>query len=686
MEFFMKILLIIIILLLSIACSGNDNNSIESTPTPEKKTTSLRVVNYKPYPEKAENESSISLKQISSQELTADNFSLFAPRIYPTISTRYFDTEDKEVYSYQIDWKNSSILESGNIEAMVLEINIENDRFVTLDTFTTADTEALAADAVTTNEQEDGVSEADLIKSDGKYLYYASGNCLKIAEIAPSLKKAEYIYFQNNIEGIYTLTDKIIVIQRKSGNYYLCAIDGLQFASPYSTSNNKTFIDIINKNDVSFEKTSTIEIDGTHINSRVENDLLILATQCSTASEYYLQTYYQPGEDPAIIYQQNLDKIKFFAETNIILPKYSVSYNNVTIADNLVLSGNQIYSTEDGVGSSLLTVSTIDLSNEQPELNKVSFFGYGYELYAPSGKLYITNNTYPSTTIHRIDIIDRKPVYKASGKIPGRILNRWAMNEYNDVLRVAVINDQKDCSELYCLQLNNDKLEIIGSISNIAPRENLHSARFIGEKGYLVTFKKIDPLFTVDLSDHTNPKIVGELKVPGYSDYIHPFGDNYLLTLGKDTDNQGSFAWFQGIQLSIFDVSDMNNPRLLHKEIIGSRGTNSSALNNPQAFIFDEENSLLTLPIYLTEGSNGGSSYGTATFSGVYIYGVSSENGFDYKGRLGEDITNGYYYNYSNPGRGFFIGDRVYQVNENLIRTAEINNLDSYEVINWKNQ
>jgi hypothetical protein len=149
----------------------------------------------------------------------------------------------------------------------------------------------------------------------------------------------------------------------------------------------------------------------------------------------------------------------------------------------------------------------------------------------------------------------------------------------------------------------------------------------------MVTFKKTDPLFAFDLADPENPVVRGELKIPGFSTYMHLLDEDHLLTIGYDADDMGSFAWFQGIQLQIMDVSDLDDPKLIHKEIIGSRGTSSEAATNHLAFNYFPERGLLAIPMTLCEGSGGGGSYGRElSFSGLLVYNVSIEEGLSQVG------------------------------------------------------
>jgi hypothetical protein len=205
----------------------------------------------------------------------------------------------------------------------------------------------------------------------------------------------------------------------------------------------------------------------------------------------------------------------------------------------------------------------------------------------------------------------------------------------------------------------------------------------MGARGVVVTFVSIDPLFTLDLSDPSDPRVVGELKVPGYSDYIHPYGEDYLITVGKDAlpGEDNSFAWYQGVQLSIFDVSDLSAPVLLHKEILGDRGTATEAAHNHKAFTFWLEENLLALPIDLYEYSAPPTApweYGDHTFSGLYVYRVSSESGFDLLGRIStqREADAGAEILWSPWTRGVFAEDRVYAVTHDAVRSAIIDEIE----------
>lgn len=340
------------------------------------------------------------------------------------------------------------------------------------------------------------------------------------------------------------------------------------------------------------------------------------------------------------------------------------------------------------------------------DLNATTIFGKPGAVYASSSAFYICSkhNYSPrilwffdenegerieeASTVHKFTLISDPPSseYKGSGVVRGRVLNQFAMDEYEGYFRMATtighIPNPDAHNAISVFEDKGSELEVVGNIDGIAPGEDIRSARFDRDRGYIVTFKKTDPLFVFDLSDPYNPSISGELKIPGFSTYIHRMDDNHLLSIGYDSEESeyGDFAWFQGIMLQVFDVSDMTAPTLIHKEVIGTRGSTSDAATNHLAFNFFRPKELLAIPMVICEGSDGGSDYGNMmTFSGLMVYKVTSETGFEYLGGVSheapetEDYYRGACSNWwtdsnSKVKRSIFMDDYVFSVTEDEIK------------------
>jgi hypothetical protein len=234
--------------------------------------------------------------------------------------------------------------------------------------------------------------------------------------------------------------------------------------------------------------------------------------------------------------------------------------------------------------------------------------------------------------------------YRGSGIVKGRVLNQFSMDENAGKLRIATtighLPDPKAENTLSVLEEQAGHLAVIGMVDHIAPSEDIRSVRFDGDRGYMVTFKKTDPLYVFDLTDPRAPKTLGELQIPGFSVYMHLMDATHLLTIGYDASDQGSFAWFTGVILQIFDVTNPAAPQLTHKETIGTRGSSSEALADHLAFNYFAPKNMLAIPMTVCEGGNGNGMYGTQmTFSGLMVYDVTTAAGFSLKGKVAHPNT-----------------------------------------------
>jgi len=223
--------------------------------------------------------------------------------------------------------------------------------------------------------------------------------------------------------------------------------------------------------------------------------------------------------------------------------------------------------------------------------------------------------------------------------------------------------------------------------------------RFMGDRGYMVTFKKVDPLFVIDLKDPAKPQILGALKIPGYSDYIHPYDENHIIGFGKDTieveqkDAQGNpirtMAFYQGMKIALFDVSDVNHPVEKFKEIIGDRGTDSELLENHKALLFSKERNLMAFPVTVMEIKNKEDAikgnmpqHGEFSFQGAYVYDIDLQKGFKLKGRIThlspEDYLKsgkGWYDSQKNLERIMYIGENLYTLSEGMVKANSMSDL-----------
>jgi hypothetical protein len=303
----------------------------------------------------------------------------------------------------------------------------------------------------------------------------------------------------------------------------------------------------------------------------------------------------------------------------------------------------------------VLTVTSLDFTAQASPHQDMIFSNPG-ALYASGERLYMAipeeKSNWPgygldATWIHGFSLAGASATYQGSGRVTGHILNQFSLDEYAGDLRVATstsrVPDPSVHSTVSILGWQDNQLVLKGAVDQIAPGEDIRAVRFMGQRGYVVTFKKTDPLFVLDLADPALPRMLGELQIPGFSTYIHPLDDQHLLTMGYTADDQGSFAYFNGIQLQILNVADPANPTLLSRETIGTRGSSSEALTDHLAFNYFAPKQMLALPMTICEGGGNGAFGDVLTFTGLLVYDVTIASGFSLRGRVPHPAPSGYY-------------------------------------------
>jgi hypothetical protein len=345
------------------------------------------------------------------------------------------------------------------------------------------------------------------------------------------------------------------------------------------------------------------------------------------------------------------------------------------------------------------TIMAINTQNDDQEPTyETILLGASSNLYVSLNSIYLTFpvwgeyvGNFQKTSIHRIHIDGAEIEPIASGEVPGMVLNQFSMDEYDGYFRVATTTyEETSRNNIYVLDVND--LSIVGSLEDLARGETIYSARFMGERGYLVTFEKTDPLFVIDLSDPYNPEILGELKMPGYSNYLHPYDENYLIGIGKEAveAEEWDFAWYQGLKIALFNDRDVNNPvEVGNPYVIGDRGTDSPALWDHKAFLFDKSRNLLVIPVLVAEIDESEypekvppDAYGKPVWQGAYIFHISPDAGLSLEGRithienLGDPEQDYYFYSPFSIERSLYIGDVLYTISDAKIKMNSLENLD----------
>ncbi|UCF07984.1 MAG: beta-propeller domain-containing protein, partial [Thermoplasmata archaeon] len=410
-----------------------------------------------------------------------------------------------------------------------------------VDDGTAATTASTSSSHSTTNVQVTGVDEGDIVKTDGEYAYILSKDrcSVFIADVNPPEDAVivSTINTRGNIREIYVKDDTLVIIGQRAvyqidpspntdnSHYYSVGYDGnvveMDIGRFYYLNYiyyQATFIDIF---DLSVKEEPELVdshlIKGSPVQSRMIGDFLYVIT-----SQYIYRTFneYDLPVEASDIY--------FLNGTN------DTSYFNYYMQ--------------------LSTILSIDITNPSEIVDmRVLLMDYASNIYVSRGNIYVTyykydyENNIAKTRIHRILIDNGMIVYEAYGEIEGTLLNRFSMDEHKGYFRVAASIGRRASHRVYVLDMD---LNIVGTLQDIAPNEQLYSARFMGDRAYLVTFvvRTGDPFFVIDLSDPENPELLGELHIPGWSDYLHPYDENHVIGLGREAVVNGPV---QGIKLSL---------------------------------------------------------------------------------------------------------------------------------------
>ena len=591
-----------------------------------------------------------------------------------------------------------------------------------------------SSDYSTTNLQVNGVDEADIIKNDGQYIYQVNNQELIVAQAYPSnpMSIVSRIGFK---QGEFTpqelyIDDQYLVIIGNAFYQEASSINTpngsqIQIYPPvFHQSTSKVIIyDLADKTNL--KKLREVELDGMYVSSRkVGSNLYLIANK-------YLDTYRimeQGLEPPLPSYRDTVGKEEFV----------TIGYNDIHYFPNFV-------------ESNYLLIAGLDLNQRDKEIQVSSYLGSGQNVYASTSNLYVAVTQYqrfdqplqptsttqiglvpqpqptpdsaspsiaPSslipnalkttTALYKFGLTQGGTTFKVKGEVPGTILNQFAMDEDNGYFRIATTTGQTWRTDEFTSKNNvyilDQALQLTGKIEDIAPGEKIYSVRFMGDRGYLVTFKNVDPFFVLNLKNPAAPSILGALKIPGFSDYLQPYDENHIIGFGKETIEisqnngqgilpgtpMGSTAFYQGLKLAVFDVTDVNHPVEMFKTIIGDRGTDSEVLHNHKALLFDKEKGILSFPVTLmevkdnveTNSKKGFPEYGQFTFQGAYVYQFNLHTGFTLRGKITHlkdaDLLKAgqHYMNSSNAiERIIFIKDTLYTISKEMIKANDLASL-----------
>jgi inhibitor of cysteine peptidase len=586
-----------------------------------------------------------------------------------------------------------------------------------------------------TNVQVEGVDEGDITKTDGNYIYTVSGQDILIVKAVPAeqmeiVSKINSAYFPS---GMYVNGDKLVVY---GDNFSISPLKDYSKVDGNRNGDyaNLTIYDVSDRKNPKKEKEYSFE--GNYQESRMIGDFVYMVTMTNPIYIYYNNNQPVPYllEDGEIVAPASTPNVYYFD-----FPYTSQNFTSVTaidikdigenvVSETYVLDGNQnsIYVSENNIyvtfskyvsEQELLVEATKELivprleerdrervseientksyilnSSEKGEKISAIFEKYYASLSKDERKVLNDEVTASvkakyekisremhKTVVHKIGIDKGDLNYQTYGEVSGRVLNQFAMDESDGYFRIATTvdaswsrfaDDTKSYNNLYVLDGNMKK---VGEIEDIAEGEQIYSVRFMQKRAYMVTFRRTDPLFVIGLENPTKPEVLGKLKVPGYSTYLHPYDDNLLIGLGKNADESG--REIDGIKLSLFDATDVENPKEIDTYILGGYGSDSVALSDHKAFLFSKEKNLLVIPAILRSMDSGNWNYSVSDL-GSAVFRVN-EQGFEYRAMIShikDEDRNSYYYG-SMKGRNLFIGDNLYSFSDNYIKVNKLSDL-----------
>lgn len=510
-----------------------------------------------------------------------------------------------------------------------------------------------------TNKQVKEVDEDDIIKTDGKYIYRlryktriiiykADGenttNVTSVIMTADNDKKeADF-----NIESFYLYKNHIVVISSLTREYELSECDC--YYCQQENIKKFTRISVYNIEDIENPQLEkTFEQSGGYDSSRVIDNVLYLN------SNYGVKPYSEVTKN----------------ETDRYMPLLCIDGETKTQSDK------NVYLCKNVTSAKYSVLCSYNLDNNS-RVDDISFFGDSEMTYVSENNIYFTDNgDYDNTVITRVSIDNGKMEKEAETKVNGYINDQFSLDEYSGYLRmVTTIEKKQTTNSLYIFDMN---LKLVSSIEKLAKGEYVESVRFLGNYGYFVTFEQVDPLFCVDLSNSENPKIVSELKIPGFSEYLHPFGENKLLGFGQNTTLKG---WANGLKLSMFDISDPGNVK--EEQVTKIKGDYADYSTNHKAVVVSDTKNLIA---FATESENAHEEYVCSYYYTYYyhIYSYDEKNGFaeKFKLKIGETDECDIYYDYDNYSniRGLYIGDYFYISTNETLTVIDLNTFKTVKTI-----
>lgn len=465
-----------------------------------------------------------------------------------------------------------------------------------------------------TNTQEADVDEPDILKTDGQRVLTITDGVLTYVDISGSepVKRDTLRLGDGWSHELFFAGDRAFVIS--NGAAFPEDVPGGRVGSDaimpaYSQAAVVHEIDISDPDSLTI--ASTLSLQGTYLSARAVGDTVRLALSSPPVELGFVYPSNENGEDRATEFNRQT-----IAESTIDdwLPHYTLESGG-TASQGRVLDCARVYRPTDFSGFDVVSVLTLDLGSGLDIGNGTGVLASGQTVYASTDRFYVATTEWIeadvtpedefetwsenyTTNLHAFDNTGEEAEYLASGEVKGSLLNQFSLDESDGYLRVVSTDgspwDEQNQSETYLtvFEEKGDRLEQVGQVGGLGKGESLYSARLLDDVAFAVTFRQIDPLYVIDLSDPTDPTVSGELKIPGVSTYLHPIGDDRLLGVGRDATEDGQVV---GFKVSLFSVADPGNPVELAKWTV--KNGESVAEYDHRAFQYLPEQGIAVLPL-----------------------------------------------------------------------------------------
>jgi hypothetical protein len=500
-----------------------------------------------------------------------------------------------------------------------------------------------------TNNHEAGVDEADLVKTDGKRIVTVADGVLRVVDVA-SRRLTGKLDLVAPGQRQYGLAASQLLLQ---GSRALVIVDNNSVGVMYDGATKPVGPGQLPPGEVAGPKLLLVELDGGPriLGSLTVDGGYVDARQIGAVARVIVRSaprlnykYPSGSADQQRIELENRAMVARSTAEDW-LPRYTLQSGGSSSKGRV---GCDQVVHPDGISvASMLTIYTVDLAGALTSGDPLTVLADGETVYASGPHLYIAHQTFvrpmqrrllpgdqgrpvleqQRTEVHQFDIAKPgQPRHTASGSVPGTMLNQYSMSEHDGYLRMATTSQDvspgpssaqqpRTESAVYVLKQRGKTLAQVGRVGGLGRGEQIHSVRFVGPVGYVVTFRQTDPLYTVDLRDAERPRVTGELKIPGFSAYLHPIDDKTLLGVGQDATAQGQQL---GTQISVFDVGDPAAPRQVAKYQLPDG--HAEAEFDPHAFLYWPNTGLVVVPVTVPSvGSDSVSRYGYPTTSAVLL-------------------------------------------------------------------